>query len=589
MATPVRCARILPPAGLLNAAVLSLCLFAGPAGAAPVPAADPAPAAAPRPATAPASAPAPPPSSAASQPFLPGRMATALAAAGSVQPGLGSPRAAVQSYIVAARAGNYTEAARYLDLSEIPEEIRAERGPRLAREMKIVLDQKLWIDLEALSDRPDGVQDDGLDPRRERVGVIEGATGIYDITLRRTPTEGGEGEWRFSPGTLERIERLYAEIGYGPILNWVPDWATRMRLGNVMLWQWMALIVLAALAAVLSKLLTRGILALVFLISRRTDPDFQNRIVESARPPLRLAAILAFVVIGAQWLRLSVPAKRFLGNILIGLLLVLLTWMALRLIDFATSRTLDKLAAQGRRSGVTTLILMRRMAKAVVLIVAGLAGMQNLGFNISGLLAGFGIAGAAVALAAQKTIENLFGGIVLSTDEPVRIGDLCRFGDKQGTVEDIGLRSTRIRTADRSVVSVPNAVMSTVQIENLALRDRFLLLTTLRLRAETTVGQLTATLDGIREALAGDPRVSPNEMRVRFIGFGDYSLDIEIYAYVLTTEQPTFYEIREDLLLRIMKVIAECGPGLALPSQTLYMSGGRLPEPPPPDKTTSGT
>jgi len=491
---------------------------------------------------------------------------------GSAPPGLASPRAAVTSYLIAARAARYGDAANYLDLSDIPEEKRAERGPLLAREMKIVLDQRLWIDLETLTDRPEGILDDGLDPRRERVGVIETDQGVYDVTLRKREGPNGDPEWRFSPGTLDRIETLYATIGYGSLLGLLPDWTTRMRFGQLMLWQWLALMLLAVIATLLSGLVTRLVLDLIVTMSRRTDPDFRSRLFESARPPMRLAAVLAIVVTGALWLRLSVPARRVLGHVLLGMLLVLLTWTVLRLIDFATSRTLEKLAAQGRRSGVTTLVLIRRIAKALVVIIAIVAGLQNLGFNVSGLLAGVGIVGAAVALAAQKTLENLFGGLVLTADEPIRIGDQCKVNDRLGTVEDIGLRSTRIRTLDRSILSVPNAEMSTVSIENTSLRDRHRLETVLSLRYETTAEQLNATLAGIRRLLEEDERVSPLELRVRFIAFGDYALKIEVVAYLLTTDLAVFYEYREDLLLKMMKIVADSGPGFAFPTQTLYMS-----------------
>ena len=506
---------------------------------------------------------------------------------------LSTPRAAVQSYLIAARAARYRDAARYLDLSEVPEETRSVQGPRLAREMKIVLDQNLWIDLEDLSDLPEGMADDGLDPSRDHVGEIQNSQGIYEINVRRTEGPSGAPEWRFSPGTLHRVEILYAQVGYGPLLDWLPDWATQMRYSNVMVWQWGALFLLVVLSILLGRLLTRAVLGVVFLVSRRTDPDFRSRIVESARPPLRLGAMLAFVVIGAQWLRLSVPTRHRLGHVVLALVLVLVTWMVLRLIDFATARTLDKMKAQGRRSGMTTLVLIRRIAKAVTLVIAGLAGLQNLGFNITGLLAGFGIVGAAMALAAQKTLENVFGGLVLTADEPMRIGDVCRIGDKEGTVEDIGLRSTRIRTRERTVLAVPNALMSTIQIENLAMRDRIRLLAVLRLRYETTVEQLTAVLERIRRLLSEDARISPTNQKVRFVAFGDYSLDIEVEVYILTTDPPTFWEIREDLFLKIMRIVSECGTELAFPSQTLYMAGDQAPDangpPAVPPRGASGT
>jgi MscS family membrane protein len=345
-----------------------------------------------------------------------------------------------------------------------------------------------------------------------------------------------------------------------------------MRVGNVQAWQWIALLLLLALGILASQTLTRAVYAAVHLFGRRTEPEFRKRLLESVRLPVRLATTLAVVTLGSLWLHLSVPARRNLGHVGIGLLLALIAYALMKLVDLAVSRTLERLQAQGRRSGVSTLVLLRRCLKGVIVAVAGLALLQNLGFNVTGLLTGFGIAGAAIALAAQKTLENLFAGLVLAADEPVRIGDLCRFGNQQGIVEDIGLRSTRIRTFDRSVIYVPNAEMSTIQIENLAVRDRMRLLTTLSLRYETTQEQLTAVLGGIRELLAKDERVAPEDLRVRFVAFGPYSLDVEVMAYVLTTDFATFLEIREDLYLRIMRIVRESGTGFAFPSQTLYVA-----------------
>jgi MscS family membrane protein len=178
----------------------------------------------------------------------------------------------------------------------------------------------------------------------------------------------------------------------------------------------------------------------------------------------------------------------------------------------------------------------------------------------------------AFALAAQKSIENLFGGVSLITDQPVRVGDFCRFGDgKMGTIEEIGLRSTKVRTLDRTVVTVPNSSFSELQLENFASRDRVRLLTMLGLRYETSPDQLRYVLTGLREVLVGHPRVADEPQRVRFSGFGAHSLDVEVFAYVETTDFNEFCAIREDLFLRFMDVVQEAGSGFAFPSQTLYL------------------
>jgi MscS family membrane protein len=197
--------------------------------------------------------------------------------------------------------------------------------------------------------------------------------------------------------------------------------------------------------------------------------------------------------------------------------------------------------------------------------------LDNFGFNVTALVAGLGVGGVAVALAAQKSIENLFGGVMLYADRPIRVGQFCRFGDKIGTVEEIGMRSTRVRTLDRTVVTVPNAEFSALQIENFARRDFIRLFTVLGLRYETTPEQLRHILVEIRRLLYAHPMVSNDPARIRFVGFGAYSLDLEIFAYVTTSDWAEFLGVREDIFLKIMDLVDASGTGFAFPSQTLYL------------------
>jgi small-conductance mechanosensitive channel len=186
------------------------------------------------------------------------------------------------------------------------------------------------------------------------------------------------------------------------------------------------------------------------------------------------------------------------------------------------------------------------------------------------IVAGLGIGGLAVALAAQKTVENLFGGLTLITDQPVRAGDFCRVGGWIGTVEDVGLRSTRIRTLDRTVVTIPNAAFAAMELENFARRDRIFFHPILNLRYETTPDQLRWLLVALKRLLVSHPMVSPEPARVRFVALGAHSLDLELFAYVRTTDFDEFLAVQEDLLLRIMDLVEESGTGFAFPSQTLY-------------------
>ena len=217
--------------------------------------------------------------------------------------------------------------------------------------------------------------------------------------------------------------------------------------------------------------------------------------------------------------------------------------------------------------------LARRTLITFVILLTLLAVLQNVGFNVTGLVAGLGIGGLAVALAAQKSLEHFFGGLSLVADQPIRVGDFCRFGDRTGTVEDIGLRSTRVRTVDRTLVTIPNAEFSCMQIENFSRRDRMLIQTTLGLRCETTPDQLRWLLVELKALLLAHPKVTREPARARFIGFGASSLDVELFFFINTTDYEEFMAIREDLFLRVADLVTASGSGFAFPAQLAYTPG----------------
>ncbi len=195
-----------------------------------------------------------------------------------------------------------------------------------------------------------------------------------------------------------------------------------------------------------------------------------------------------------------------------------------------------------------------------------------MGISLIPIVASLGIGGLALALAGKTTVENVIGGLVLFTDRPVRVGDFCRFGDQLGTVEGIGFRSTRIRGIDRTVTSVPNADFSQMKLVNFAQRDRILLRTIFGLRYETTSEQLRFVLAKLREMLLAHPKLLEEPARVRFVKYGDYSKDVEIFVYVDTSDWDEFLGIQEDVLLRVEDIVEAAGTGFAFPSQTAYLS-----------------
>jgi MscS family membrane protein len=249
-----------------------------------------------------------------------------------------------------------------------------------------------------------------------------------------------------------------------------------------------------------------------------------------------------------------------------------IAWLFFRLIDFLNGRATLRLLAKGG-SATSSLTIARMLLRGAVATAAVLGALASFGVNLTATLAGLGIGGVALAFAAQKSLENLFGGFVVVGDKIMRVGDTVRIGTAVGTIEDVTLYATRMRLFDRSVVTIPNGTLITAQIENRSRRDKFLVNPTLGLRAETTAPQMRAVLDGIRQRLAADPRVEKETLRVRFLRFGEYTLDAEVFAYVLVADYAAYLEVQEELLFLILAAIEAAGTGLAIPSQMTYVAG----------------
>jgi MscS family membrane protein len=507
---------------------------------------------------------------------LPGR----AGAAPSVTPvptpldefGRGSPRGAVMGFLAATSARDYRRAVWYLDLRRLSSAEAAEEGPLLARHLRVVLDQTLRIDPDALPDEPEGRPDPGLPPGRQLVGRIQTESGFVSIFLDRVPRDDGALIWKFSGATVARIPDLYERLGYGPVGERLPPVLVETRLLGLALWQWAGLVLLIAAALLVARLAIRPRMPLARWLFARWRVTLDERILERGTAPARFLVALVVFRAGEAVLSLPVAAQPTIRGTQRFLLVIAVTWLAFRLIEAASDITRQGLRNRQEIASLPLVDLVQRTAKIMVSVLAVLMLLQAVGVQVSAMVAAIGVGGIGLALAAQRTVENLFGGLAVIGDQPVREGDYCRFGDQEGTVERIGLWSTRIRTVDRSVVSVPNAQFFTLQIENLAKRDRILVKETLRLRCETTPDQLRWLLVQLRELLYAHPRIDPDPARVRFVGFGAQSLDVQIFAYVVTEDYNDFLAVREDLWLRVMDVVAASGTGLALPSQRNYGS-----------------
>lgn len=330
-------------------------------------------------------------------------------------------------------------------------------------------------------------------------------------------------------------------------------------------WKVLAIGIVAVLAVFL-------VIALNRLLSRCVpDTAVGSLIYNLGRPVLIILVVLILIPFVDAQINTS---GRF--STIVGTATTIIMYISAAWIFWAGSRLFIERVIRSPRVNEESLDanLLRLMAGAIggigaIIILA--YGGQALGLPVFSIVAGLGIGGLAVALAIRPTLENLIGGVILYVDKPVRVGDFCTFGDRTGTVESIGIRSTQLRGLDRTLVAVPNAQFADMQITNWARCDEMLIQETIGLRYETTADQLRYFLANLRSMLHAHPRINSNTVRVRFSGYGDSALNITIRVYAKTREWNDFHAIREDIYLRIYDLVNEAGSGFAFPSQTLYM------------------
>jgi MscS family membrane protein len=483
----------------------------------------------------------------------------------------GTPRRAVEGFLQAARAHDYQRAAEYLDLRRFPPSAAKIMGPQLARHLKIVLDQKLRMDVESVSDSPDGHLEDGLPPDIEQLGHIDTPDQPVRIRLQRVPHEDGVKIWKISAASVAAIPDLYDRYGYGLRGEVLPSVLIETEFLDSQLWQWLALPILVGLGYGLGLLIT----ILGFRLLRRWRSEPASVLSRFVAGPVQLLTVVLFLSLARRPLQFSVTMSRVLDALEQILLIIAIAWMILRVVESGEAIV----RAQALRRGQTTMLpllpVVRKSVKILIATFAGLAVLHSFGVNVIAVLAGLGVGGIAVALAAQKTVENFIGGITLYADQPVRVGEFCRFGGTVGTVEEVGLRSTRVRTLDRTIVTIPNSEFSNFQIENFARRDRIWYHPTINVHYETTPDQIRYILVEGHRMLYAHPKVDSASARIRFVGFGSSSLELEVFSYVTVTDYGEYLEVAEDLNLRIMDIVAAAGSSLVFPSQTTYVEKGR--------------
>jgi MscS family membrane protein len=388
-----------------------------------------------------------------------------------------------------------------------------------------------------------------------------------DLELERITLRNKLSIWVFSSGSVERIPRLAQITSDSPVEKYLPQALVAWTFLDTSLWRWIALVMLGVLVAGLAKLLCPLALRMVRPVLKRIWRQADWSELDGFVAPVQLLLAAAVFRIGMEWIDPSALVRPLLERGLSLLFFLGFAWLFMRTVDVIIRRLNVFLRSKHRSFSYSVLPLAARVLKITILLLMIAALLSSWGYNTTTIVAGLGVGGIAIALAAQKTIENFFGGVAVVSDRPVAVGDFCKFGDRTGTVEDIGLRSTRIRTLDRTLVTVPNGQFSSMTLENFGRRDKMLFHFVLNVRRDTQPDQVRELLESIAKILAENPKLETGALPVRFVGVGTYSLDLEIFIYVLTKDGDEFMRIQQDLYLRILDAVEAAGTALALPTQ----------------------
>ncbi|HZR58904.1 MAG TPA: mechanosensitive ion channel family protein [Terriglobales bacterium] len=477
-----------------------------------------------------------------------------------------TPRGTVLGFLSASREGDNERAAQYLNTHET-----GKAAADLAHQLFVVLDHALPARLDQLSNQPEGSSPYSGDPNHSLVGTISSENGDVKILLDHVNRGKSGPVWLFSRDTLDSVPRLYDEVSAVNPEAVLPEFLINTQIVRISLFEWLVIfggIPLFYLLAILLGWLLRGVVRLVARLFGKpslTNGQFPDK-------PVRLL-LLAFII---QWLlsrvHFSLLARQFWSSASNVIIVIACVWLTILAIKPVEKYARKRLRSHNFIEASTLLHLGCRVAEIAIIFVGFLIILRFLGVNATAALAGLGVGGIAVALAAQNTLENLVGGISLLSDDAVRVGDFLEAGGTQGTVENISLRSTRIRTLDRTLVNVPNGELASVSIATLSARDKYAVNPILGLRYGTTSSQMRNILDGIRTLLAQNPLVEADTIRVRFLRFGPSSLDVEVVAYILVRGRDQYLEVQEGLLLKMMECVESAGTQIALPAQAIFLA-----------------
>ncbi len=342
---------------------------------------------------------------------------------------------------------------------------------------------------------------------------------------------------------------------------------------------------LAALvgAYVVARILTRVLGAVLTRVTRRTRNTWDDQVVARLSGPVSGLLALQMFRAALEWIAIGARAASLIERACTTAMVAIVIWGGFRAVELARNVLMVGPWAIDHPGSKSLITLGSRFAKVAVLVFGSLIALSELGVSVASLIAGLGIGGLVFALAAQKTVENVFGAVSIGIDQPMREGDFVHIYDFVGTVEKIGLRSSRIRTLDRTLVTVPNGDLSNQRVESYTARDRIRLSTTIGLEYATSAAQMREVLAALEAVLRAHPKIWPDTVVVRFSEFAASSLDITVMAWFQTTDYGEFQAIRQDILLSFMDAIERAGTSIAFPTRTVHVvNPPEAPAPPAP-------
>jgi MscS family membrane protein len=478
----------------------------------------------------------------------------------------GTPARSVEMFLKVAEVGDFETASQYLDMRNLRGEAGSLPGAVLAERLYVIANRANWVDVDELVDDPRGRLNDGLPSYRDSIGTVMHEDERIRLYVQRVPRDDGEFIWKVSNATVTMVPELYEVYGYSAFVE-----AIRARLpdGSFLgyeLFKW----VIALSVGVLTYL---AFLALGLVYRRVADPSAEttrHQVYRFLIGPMALWATTVAMNAAATALGRGPTAEAVQRLSPVPTLITI--WVLFAAVNLWKSLFTRHLEKQVRPGTIVLLRPVSNAAKLLILVMGALLYLDRIGIDITTVLAGLGVGGIAVALALQKPMEDVLGAITLYSQQPVRVGDFCRIGTRTGTIEEIGLRTTFVRTLANTRIAIPNAKLASEAIDNISARQKILYQPTLRLRYDASPVQVRAVLTGIRDTLENDARVLDG-FRVRFRDIADDALLIEIFAYFDTTDWAEYLELVEDLNLRILEIVADAGSSLALPATTMKIEG----------------